>query len=175
MKKLAIVIGLLMSTISFGSTTDLPTPDYVDVEKYVGKWYAVSALPQFFSGRCAGQTAEYDILDSDTVSVLNTCIKKNGRLKTIEGQASVTNKSTNAELEVTFNNFFTKLFNVKGEYVIIKLDENYEYVMVGSSNRKSLWIMSRTPSMPESVLAEYVGLAKSLGFNTKKLKTSTRF
>jgi lipocalin len=47
--------------------------------------------------------------------------------------------------------------------------------MVGSSNRKSLWIMSRGPSMPEEVLTEYVALAKELGFNTKKLKRSTRF
>jgi apolipoprotein D and lipocalin family protein len=176
MKKLIIAIAFLTSMASYGTgPTDMPTPNYVDVEQYVGKWYTVSTLPQFFSGRCAGQTAEYEIIGEGTISVLNTCIKKSGKTRTIEGQASVTNKNTNAELVVTFNNFFTKLFKVKGEYVIIKLDENYEYVMVGSSNRKSLWIMSRTPSMPEAVLSEYVALAKSLGFNTDKLKISTKF
>jgi len=174
MKKLLIALTLLTSSLSFGAT-DMPTADYVDVEQYVGKWYAVSALPQFFSGRCEGQTAEYAIKGEGEISVLNTCIKKNGKKKTIEGQASVTNKSTNAELVVTFNKFFTKLFKVKGEYVVIKLDDDYKYVMVGSSNRKSLWIMSRAPSMPEEVLNEYVDLASDLGFKTEKLKRSTRF
>jgi lipocalin len=44
--------------------------------------------------------------------------------------------------------------------------------MVGSKDRKSLWIMSRRPDMPEDVLAEYTELAKKEGFNTKKLVIS---
>jgi apolipoprotein D and lipocalin family protein len=173
MKKL--IIALAMTTSSVFAATDMPTAKYVDIESYIGKWYTITTLPQFFSLGCAGQTAEYAIKSEREISVLNTCIKKSGKKKRIYGQATVTNTQTNAELEVTFNNFFTRLFKVKGEYVIIKLDPQYEYVMVGTSNRKSLWIMSRRPTMPEEELAEYISLAKRLGFNTKKLKTSTRF
>jgi apolipoprotein D and lipocalin family protein len=73
---------------------------------------------------------------------------------------------------VTFNNFFTRLFRVKGDYTIIKLDENYEYVMVGSKDRKSLWIMSRRPDMPEEVLNEYKAFAQKEGFKISHLVQS---
>ncbi len=173
MKKL---LTLVMFTLSLSlSATNLPTANYVEIERYTGKWYTITTLPQFFSLNCAGQTAEYEIVGPGKISVLNTCIKRSGKTRTIEGQAVVTNTFTNAELEVTFNSFFTRLFKVKGEYIIIKLDRDYEHVMVGTSNRKSLWIMSRSSQMPKKVLNEYVALAKELGFNTSKLKYSTKF
>ena len=169
MKK-SFLLLLSFFTLSLHAQS-LPTASYVDIGRYIGKWYAVTSLPLFFSRNCQGQTAEYDIINEKTISVFNTCLKDNGNT-TIEGKAVVKNSKTNAELIVTFNNFFTKLFNVKGDYTIIKLDENYEYVMIGSKDRKSLWIMSRRPFMPQEDLKEYKDYAKELGFDTSKLVNS---
>lgn len=166
MKKLLLSLMILMSSLTLQAQV-LTTADYVDIGRYVGKWYAISSLPQFFTRHCRGQTAEYEIINEKTISVLNTCLKAKGT-KTISGKAVVKNPNTNAELIVTFNNFWTRLFRVKGDYTIIKLDPNYEYVMVGSKDRKSLWIMSRNPDMPEEVLAEYTALAEEEGFDSKK-------
>jgi apolipoprotein D and lipocalin family protein len=147
----------------------LRTADYVDVGRYVGKWYTIEALPQFFTRSCKGQTAEYEVINEKTISVLNTCIKGKGTTE-ITGKAVVKNTKTNAELEVTFNNFFTRLFRVKGDYTIIKLDSNYEYVLVGSKDRKSLWILSRHPVMPEDVIQEYKTIASEEGFQVSRLQ-----
>jgi apolipoprotein D and lipocalin family protein len=103
--------------------------------------------------------------------VLNTCLKSKGRTTTINGKAEVSNARTNAELIVTFDNFFTRLFRVKGDYNIVALD-NYDYVMVGSNDRKSLWIMSRTTDISTEVLEKYLALAAELGFDVKKLQRS---
>lgn len=171
MKKILFGLLSVLFTVSLYAQT-LPTASYVDVGRYIGKWYAISSLPQFFSKDCIAQTADYDIINEKSISVLNTCFKKHGKKTTIKGQAVVVNSKTNAELIVTFNNFFTRLFRVKGDYTIVKLDENYEYVMVGTKDRKSLWIMSRRPEMPEEALNEYTELAQSLGFDTTKLVIS---
>jgi len=142
------------------------------VSRYVGKWYSHFALPQFFTRNCKAQTAEYEVIDTKTISVLNTCIKKKGK-NTIEGQAVVTNLKTNAELEVTFNSFFTRLLRVRGDYNIMKLDPEYEYVLVGSANRKSLWLMSRSSvAIPDPVVKEYLDFAEKEGFDTSKLVKS---
>jgi len=174
MKKVLLPLIMFISAFSLASNDrQLPTVSKVEVERYVGKWYAHSALPQFFTRKCVAQTAEYEIVAPGKVSVYNVCIKKNGKIKDIEGQAIVTNKTTNAELEVTFNQFWTRLFKVKGDYNIIELDENYEYVMVGSNNRKSLWIMSRSEEeIPKAIFDSYIERAKVLGFNVKKLVKS---
>lgn len=151
----------------------LPTPKYVDINQYVGKWYAITALPQFFTRKCVAQTAEYELKDKNSITVVNTCIKKNGSLKTIDGQAKVVNAQTNAELVVTFNNFWTRLFKVKGDYTIIKLDDAYSTVLVGSKDRKSLWILSRTPYLNDDIKKEYLEFAKKLNFDTSKVVDST--
>lgn len=174
MKILTIFLGILLTNLTFAASDlkPLPTAPFVDVGRYVGKWYVITTLPQFFSKSCLGQTAEYKILSPNSISVLNTCFKKNKNTGTISGKAVVTNARTNSELVVTFDSFFTKLFNVKGDYNIIFIDPNYEFVMVGSRNRKSLWIMSRKPSMPPDTLQRYISYARSIGFDISKLVPS---
>lgn len=169
MKTILVLFLSLFTLTSFGQA--LPTAEYVDISRYVGKWYAISSLPQFFTRSCVGQTADYEIINEQTISVLNTCLKSKGTT-VIRGQAVVKNAATNAELIVTFNNFFTRLLRVKGDYTIIKLDKDYKYVMVGSRDRKSLWIMARSPEMPEEFLSEYSQLAKDLKFKVENLVRS---
>jgi apolipoprotein D and lipocalin family protein len=168
---LALTLSLISCGVTASSERQLPTVDYVDIPSYVGKWYALLALPQFFTRNCRAQTADYGILNETTISVLNTCVKTKGKDTTITGQAVVKNLQTNSELIVTFNNFFTRLFRVKGDYNIIALD-NYQYVMIGSNDRKSLWIMSRNTEIENSVLEKYLKLAQSLGFDTDALVQS---
>lgn len=170
MKSLILFLSLTVLNIACASTSkQLPTVESVEVERYVGKWNAIFALPQTFTKSCIAQTAEYEIIASDAVSVLNTCLKEHGKTKTIKGKAVVKNKTTNASLIVTFDNFWTKLFRVKGDYQILKLDENYEYALVGSNNLKSLWLLARDTEVSKEVIAEYLAAAKALGFDTSKV------
>lgn len=161
---------LFVSTGALAS--QLPTAKNVDVSRYVGKWYAHYSLPQFFTRSCRAQTAEYEIINEKTISVLNTCIKQKD-IETIKGKAVVVNPGDNSKLVVTFENFFTRLFRVKGDYNIIKLDPNYEVVLVGSNDRSSLWLMTRSelPVSPD-VKEKYLRVAKELGFDVTKLKES---
>jgi apolipoprotein D and lipocalin family protein len=170
MKKTILVLLSILFSLSLHAQV-LTTASYVDIPRYVGKWYAITSLPQFFTKKCKAQTAEYEILTENSISVINTCIKGKGTTD-ITGKAVVKNKKTNAELIVTFNNFFTRLFRVKGDYTIIKLDPNYEYSLVGSKDRKSLWLLARQPEIPEEVLNEYVEFAKKEGFPVERLVRS---
>lgn len=164
------ILTLLSCTAMAQKDSQLPTVEYVSIDKYIGKWYAIYALPQRFTKNCLAQTADYAIINEKTISVLNTCLKKKGET-TINGKAVVSNARSNAEFIVTFDNFFTRLFRVKGDYNIIALD-NYDFVMVGSNDRNSLWIMSRKTDIPSDILEKYVAKAKSLGFDTSKLQKS---
>lgn len=147
----------------------LPTASSVDINRYIGKWYAVKSLPQSFTKNCVGQTADYAVINETSISVLNTCLKAKGQTS-ITGTATVKNRKTNAELKVRFNTWWNRLFPfIQGEYTIIKLDPNYEYVMVGSSDRKSLWYLSRRPELSQDVIDEYDAFADKLGFPVEKM------
>jgi apolipoprotein D and lipocalin family protein len=94
--------------------------------------------------------------------VLNECLK-NGKYKKAKGTAKVVDKQTGAKLKVTF------FWPFYGDYWIIKLGENYDYAVVGTPNRKYLWILSRTPEMDQRLYSELIGFAKFKGFNTNNL------
>lgn len=166
MKNYICAILILLPTYLCASSI-LPTIEYVDLNQYQGKWYSVASLPQFFNRGCLYQTAEYEIKSNQEVGVFNTCVKPR-KIKTIKGIATIDNIETNADLTVHFR-LFWGLLAVQGDYKVLALDEDYQYVMVGAEDRKSLWIMSRTKNIPKDVMAHYVALAKKLGFQTSKL------
>lgn len=172
MKNLLISLFVFTLTPLASANTPLPTASHVDVSRYIGKWYAIESLPQFFTRKCIAQSAEYGIKTEKSITVHNVCYQKNGKISDIHGMAVIKDFNTNARLEVTFDSFWTRLFRVKGEYVIIKLSEGYDTVMVGSTDRKSLWIMSRTPSIDPEELKTFKMFAKQLNFNTDKLVRS---
>ena len=174
MKFVLLNIALLIGFKAY-ALKPLPTAKFVDLKRYMGKWFVITSLPKFYTKRCIAQVADYKISESGKVSLKNTCIKKGDRTSSMEGEGTVINKTTNAEIEVDFDNFFTKLFGLKGDYTIIKLDLEYEYVMVGNKKRTSLWIMSRKREMPDQILIKYIKMANDYGFKTEGLKKSKYF
>jgi apolipoprotein D and lipocalin family protein len=135
---------------------------HVELEKYLGKWYEIAHLPAKFQEGCNQTTATYTLSKDGSISVLNQSIK-NGKMKQAKGKAKVVDNNSNAKLKVTF------FWPFYGDYWILKLGDNYDYSIVGTPNRKYLWILSRTSQMDDklySILTEY---AKSKGFDVNKL------
>ncbi|MFH1197084.1 MAG: lipocalin family protein [bacterium] len=160
------IIACIASTMFFSCSSNYPpldVVDHVDIQKYLGKWYEIARLPNSFQKDCDCTTAEYGIIDSTTLSVLNKCIK-NGELDDANGKAFVVEGTNNAKLRVQF------FWPFRGDYWIIELDqENYQYAVVGTPSREYLWILARTPQMEEQLYNSLVEKAKAKGFDVTKL------
>ena len=80
-----------------------PLPEFggtVDLGRYAGTWYQVAAIPQPFTLQCVSDvTAEYAVIDQDTISVRNSCGTPWGDRSSIEGTADVRSA---ASLRVNF-------------------------------------------------------------------------
>jgi apolipoprotein D and lipocalin family protein len=140
----------------------LEVVSHVELEKYLGKWYEIAHLPAKFQEGCDETTATYTLLKDGSISVLNQSTK-NGKMKQAKGKAKVVDKNSNAKLKVTF------FWPFYGDYWIIKLGNNYDYAVVGTPNRKYLWILSRTSQMDEKLYSQLIEYAKSKGFDVNKL------
>ena len=153
------------------STPELQTVASVDLTRYQGTWYEIARLPNWFQKGCAQSKATYKILESGDVAVRNECFPTTGKPKVAFGTASVADKRTNAKLEVVFDNWFSRLFPflTKGKYWILYLDSQYQTVIVGTPDRKYLWIMARTPRLEEETYQHLVRRAQALGFATDRL------
>jgi lipocalin len=51
----------------------------------------------------------------------------------------------------------------------LELDKDYQYVVIGSSTDKYLWIMSRTPQLPEETLQRILSMLERRGYDVSKL------
>ena len=138
----------------------LPVAKNVDLERYQGRWFEVARLPFRFEAKCvADVTATYTLRADGRIDVVNECRKADGRITRAEGWAKVVaGDGSNARLKVTF---FPPFF---GDYWILALDEGYRWAMVGTPNRKDLWVLSRTAVMDEGVLEGLLRRARELGF-----------
>jgi apolipoprotein D and lipocalin family protein len=166
MKYFLLVLMTFASTFAHAAHPALETVSSVDLNRYIGKWYEIAAFPQSFEKNCTATTAEYSLLPGGKVRVLNSCRLKtlDGKLKVAKGWAKIADRETNAKLKVTF---FWPFF---GDYWILDLGADYDYVMVGSPDRNYLWFLSRTPALPEETLAHLRAKAEDLGFDVSRLK-----
>jgi apolipoprotein D and lipocalin family protein len=154
----------------------LKTVEYIDLERYVGKWYEVARLDQRFQRGCINSTAEYSIKKNKNIKVLNKCtkIKKNGKKKNISsvGNAWVKNKKTNAKLKVQFFLKRLRLNFLAGNYWILEVNEDaqdYEYVVIGEPKRKYFWILARQQKLDETLLNDIITRYTEKGFPLGKL------
>lgn len=153
-----------LAALAFTATKNKPlkTVTYVDLRKYLGKWYEIAAFPQSFEKGCTCTSAEYSLNYDGTIAIRNTCIK-NGKIKVAQGKAYIDDERTNAKLNVQFQ------WPFKGKYWIIGLAHDYSYAVVGHPNRDYLWILSRTPQMDDMTYNYLALLAAYKSFDIRKL------
>ena len=73
----------------------------------------------------------------------------------------VTNPQTNAEWSIRF----APLINVS--YLIIDLDPEYRWTVVGHPSRKYGWIMHREKTMPEPIYQGILARLEAQGYDSK--------
>jgi apolipoprotein D and lipocalin family protein len=82
----------------------------------------------------------------------------------------VVNPPYNTKLKVSFLPEAVRWIPViRGDYWILKLDEDYQTVLVGEPSRKYLWVLSRDPHPEQEVVDEYLNYAKTLGFDIRDI------
>ena len=130
------------------------------MNRYLGSWYEIAKYDHHFERDLDYAMARYTLRDDGKIDVLNTGIK-DGRAKDAKGIAKTTDVP--GLLRVSF---FGPFF---GDYRIMMLDEDYQYVLVGGSTDKYLWILARTPQLDDATLSLILAEADQRGYDTSKL------
>lgn len=127
-------------------TEPLVTVASVDLARYAGRWYEIYRLPNGFEDvGCASVTADYAPGDDGLIQVVNTCVMSGGTVDRSRGVARVVDAATRSRLEVSFFRPFW------GNYWIIELADDYSWAMIAEPSGKYLWLLARTPTVPEAV------------------------
>ena len=171
-----ILCMALSACAGMGTREPLPTAPAVDLARYAGTWYEIARLPMWFQRHCVDSKAIYSALPDGSVGVHNECVTDTGEIEQLDGVATVVDSETNARLRVVFDNFFARLFGSshEGNYWIIDLDADYRTSVVGTPDRRYLWILSRTPRLADATYQRLVERAGQLGFPVSDLIPAQR-
>ena len=148
-RRLPFLVSMLLLSLGAGSAqaddvvADLHTTPFVDISRFMGKWWVISHVPNFFENGKVGTSDTYAAVSKTRLKTAFTFRK--GSLDAPEhqwgGTARIINTTTNADWKVQL------VWPFESRYRVLELDPNYGWAVVSNGNGRLVWVLSRTPRL----------------------------
>ena len=135
-----------------------------DADKYLGRWYEIARIDNFFEKDMSYVYADYHLNKNGSISVINSGLAPGSDVrKYINGVAKFVKNRATAYLEISFvRPFYT-------DYIVFRLEDNYQYSYVGGGDKDHLWLLSRTPQVSKEIKGDFIARANALGYDIGKV------
>jgi apolipoprotein D and lipocalin family protein len=144
----------------------LKTVERVDIPRFMGDWYVIANIPTFIEKGAHNAVESYRLDKDGTIATTFTFHKDafDGPLKTYTPRGFIVDRASNAVWGMRF------VWPIKAEYLIIYLNDNYTQTVLGRNKRDYVWIMARTPAIPEEDYGRLVAGLAAQGYDTSLLQ-----
>ena len=170
------VLAVKPNSIMHKSASIPTTVESVDLKKYAGNWYEIGRLPMYFQRNCASDvTANYvEKTDGSGIKVINQCQAKDGSNIIAEGLAKPAD-ATGSKLKVTFLPSWIRWLPVgRADYWVLARDADYKTALVGTPDKKYLWLLARSPNVSQETYTKYRQIAQQQGYDLKEFKLTSQ-
>ena len=164
------VAGLLAILLLLGGCAskgpEMKTVNYVDLERFMGDWYVIANIPTFLEKGAHNAVETYELNEDGTIATTFVFREDSfdGEKKRYTPKGFVKNTETNALWGMRF------IWPIKADYRIVYLDDNYTQTIIARQKRDFIWIMARTPTIPDDDYERLVEFAASIGYDTSKIE-----
>ena len=166
MKHTFLTIALLLVS---GCSTALPplrTVDKVDINRFMGAWYVIACIPTFIETGAYNGVETYRLDPDGTIDTVFTFNEGgfDGPPRRYNPRGFIVDSVNKSTWGMRF------VWPFKAEYLITYLNEDYSQTIIGRNKRDYVWIMARTPRIPE---ADYQRLVRELagqGYDIARLR-----
>jgi apolipoprotein D and lipocalin family protein len=167
-KTLVIPTVLLLALNLWGcaSPPTIRTVETLDLERFMGDWYVVANIPTVFEKGAHNAIETYRLDEDGTVETTFRFNKDafDGPEKTYQSRAFVLDETSQAHWGMQF------VWPFKAEYRVVYLADDYSVTMIGRSKRDYVWIMARTPSIPEERYQALLKELAALGYDISQVQ-----
>ena len=170
------MLSVKPSDIIYKPASTPTTVDSVDLNEYAGTWYEIGRLPMYFQRKCAGDvTANYtQKTDGSGIVVTNKCVSEGGSGITAEGLAKPVDES-GSKLKVTFLPKWIRWIPVgRADYWVLARDADYKTALVGTPDKKYLWLLARSPNISQETYTKYRQVAQQQGYDLKEFTLTSQ-
>ncbi len=161
----AFLAAILLSGCS-ARLAPIKTVAYVDINRFMGDWYVIASIPTIIEKGAHNAVESYRLEPDGTVATTFTFRQDSfeGPIKTYGPRGFILDKTSNAVWGMQF------LWPIKAEYLIVYLDEGYTRTIISRNKRDYVWIMARTPAIPDEDYRKLVEEVSLQGYNIDKLR-----
>lgn len=163
-----LLVTLLVGLPLMGCANQMPIPSvaHVDVPRYMGDWYVIASIPSYFERDAYRAVESYTLGADGRVQTMFTYRAGglDGKLKAMHATGFIRPDTGNAVWGMQF------VWPIRAEYIIAWLDSNYRTVIVARSKRDYVWIMARTPTIPQAQYEQLIARVKAMGYDVSKLR-----
>lgn len=170
MKKiLGLSVVLIISLIVFQSCRSYPDirkANQVNLQMFMGDWYVIANIPTFIEKGAHNAVESYSLKSR---GVIDTVFKFNkdsldGPKKEYNPTGFVTEDPSNAEWKMQF------LWPFKSEFIIVYVDIEYKFTIIGRTKRDYLWIMARDSNIKPTDLKKLIDIAVEEGYDRTSIQ-----
>jgi len=140
-----------------------------DIGRYLGFWYEVARLPNWFEPEGSFSSAEYGLSSDGKITVKNTSYNPLWVPFAQQTGVAIPIQSQSFPLKPTLGvSFFPGAW---GEYRIELLFPNYDVAVVGNSAKSQLWVLSRS-RIPRATLSLIYAQLLNLGYDITRIQVN---
>ena len=163
---LATLSAVSISGCAGNSLPPVETVEHVDINRFMGDWYVIAAIPTFIETEAYNAVESYRLDDDGTIATTFTFLKGgfDGDEKSYRPRGFVREDTGNAIWGMQF------VWPIKADYRIAWLDEGYTETVIARNKRDYVWIMARTPEITEEAYERMVTFVAEIGYDTERLR-----
>ena len=162
LRLLIVVLGL--SACASQSLSELEPVTSVDLERFMGDWYVVAAIPTFIERNSTENLEQYQLRPDGDVDITFSLTTAEGERKSYSARGFVQDAQQPSRWKVQF------FWPIKFPFYVIDLAPDYSYTVIGLPNRKYVWIMSRDQTMDPMLYDQIMGRLVDIGYDASKIK-----
>ena len=157
---------LTLMLVACTTTPAIPVAERVDLERFMGDWYVIANIPTFVEKGAHNAVETYALNDDGTIATTFVFRKDgfDGEKKTHTPKGFVTDTTTNAVWGMRF------IWPIKADYRIVYLTEDYSQTVIARNKRDFVWVMARTPEIPDEDYARIPALIADMGYDIAELR-----
>jgi apolipoprotein D and lipocalin family protein len=160
------LVPLMLMLAACSTTPSIPVAERVDLDRFMGDWYVIANIPTF-AEKGAHNAVESYRLDADGTIATTFTFREgsfDGPERVMRPRGFVRDHESNAIWGMQF------VWPIKAEYLVAHVDADYTETIIARSSLDYVWIMARTPQIPEADFARLQQKVADLGYDTAKLE-----
>lgn len=158
--------SVLLGLTGCSSYPPIKTVEQVDLQRFMGDWYVIANIPTFIEKNAHNAVESYQLNADGSIATTFTFREGSfeGEKKTYQPTGFVTDTASNAVWGMQF------IWPIKAEYRVVYLNDDYSQTIIGRTKRDYVWIMARTPVIPDKDYQQLLQFLAEQGYDTTLIK-----